>query len=403
MRRAAVTAALALAAVAAVPALAQAPQTLTIYSSLPLQGDARPQSEDVVRAIRMALDDAGGRVGVFTIKHVSLDDATAEAGSWDPGQVSENARRAVGDRSTIGYIGEFNSGASAISIPILNEAGIPQISPSNTYVGLTRGPQGAERGEPDKYYPTGTRTYARVVPADHLQARAVARYLQELKVRRAYLVDDGEVYGDGVCDLLAPLLAGRGVAASGRTRYTTSSGLRGARRIARTVRRKRAAMVYCGITQNRAGLLFKTVAAGARTAKLFGIDGVAESAFTEAIGSRAAARTYVTDPTLPPSAYPESARDFFAKFQERFGRAPEPYAIYGYEAMSLLLDAMRRAGAKAADREEVVRRLFATASRESVLGPYSIDRNGDTTLPFYGGYRVAKRQLVFDRLLNSAR
>jgi len=64
-----------------------------------------------------------------------------------------NARRAAADSSAIGYIGEFNSGASAISMPILSEAGIPQISPSNTYVGLTRSGSGAAPGEPDKYDP----------------------------------------------------------------------------------------------------------------------------------------------------------------------------------------------------------------------------------------------------------
>src|SRR5919108_229630 len=145
--------------------------TLTIYSSLPLQGDSRPQSEDVVAGEKLALEEAGGKVGNFTIKYVSLDDATAAAGKWDPAQTSSDARKAAQDKSTIAYLGEFNSGASAISIPILNEANVLQISPSNTYVGLTRA-EGADKGEPDKYYPAGKRTYGRVVPADHIQAEA---------------------------------------------------------------------------------------------------------------------------------------------------------------------------------------------------------------------------------------
>ena len=112
--------------------------TLTIYSSLPLQGDSRPQSEDVVRGMELALEKSGGKAGNFKIKYTSLDDAVAATGKWEPGKVSENARKAVGDDKTIAYLGEFNSGASAISIPLLNEAGILQVSPSNTYVGLTR-------------------------------------------------------------------------------------------------------------------------------------------------------------------------------------------------------------------------------------------------------------------------
>src|SRR5919199_462213 len=101
--------------------------TLTIYSSLPLQGDSRPQSVSVVNGEKLALEKAGGKVGKFTIKYVSLDDSTAAAGKWDPGATSANARKAAQDKSTIPYLGEFNSGATAISLPVLNEAGILQI------------------------------------------------------------------------------------------------------------------------------------------------------------------------------------------------------------------------------------------------------------------------------------
>ena len=92
--------------------------TLTIYSSLPLQGDSRPQSEDVVRGEQLALEKAGSKAGKYKIKYVSLDDSVAATGKWDPGKVSENARKAVGDDNAIAYLGEFNSGASAISIPL---------------------------------------------------------------------------------------------------------------------------------------------------------------------------------------------------------------------------------------------------------------------------------------------
>ena len=84
-----------------------------------------------------------------------LDDSTAQRGEWDPGQTTENARMAIRDSTTIGYLGEFNSGASAVSIPLLNRVGIAQVSPTNTAVGLTSAGAGASPGEPDKYYPTG--------------------------------------------------------------------------------------------------------------------------------------------------------------------------------------------------------------------------------------------------------
>src|SRR5262249_20078728 len=153
--------------------------TLTIYSSLPLQGSTGPNSQSAINGAKLALKAVNNKVGNYTIKYVSLDDSTATAGKWDPGQVSTNARKAAQDKSTIAYIGEFNSGASAISIPILNRAGIGQISPTNTAVGLTSNVAGASPGEPQKYYPTGKRTYVRVVPKDTVQAAALATVMKQ--------------------------------------------------------------------------------------------------------------------------------------------------------------------------------------------------------------------------------
>ena len=139
---------------------------LTIYSSLPLQGTSRGQSLAVINGEKLALEEVGSKIGNVKLKYVSLDDSTAQnPGTADEGQTAQNARAAVRDQSTIVYLGEFNSGGTKVSLPILNKAGIPQISPSNTYGGLTTDEPGAEPGEPDKYYPTGKRTYARIVPA----------------------------------------------------------------------------------------------------------------------------------------------------------------------------------------------------------------------------------------------
>jgi branched-chain amino acid transport system substrate-binding protein len=373
--------------------------SLTIYSSLPLQGDSRPQSESVVNGEKMALEEAGGKVGKFTIKYVSLDDATAAAGKWDPGQTSSDARKAAQDPSTIAYLGEFNSGASAISIPILNESNTLQISPSNTYVGLTRA-EGADKGEPDKYYPSGKRTYGRVVPADHIQAAAQVTYQKDEGCKKTYILNDKEVYGKGIATQVENIGKAQGLQIAGNDGIDTKAA--NFRSLATKIKSSGAdCMFFGGITQNKGVQVFKDVNAANPTMKLFGPDGVAESAFSTKIGSAVEKQTYITNPTLDPKLYPPAAQDFFAKFKQKYGKDPEPYAIYGYEAMKVALLAIQNAGDKGNDKQAVIDAFFKIKDRDSVLGKYSIDENGDTTLSDYGADRVQGGKLVFDKVIKA--
>jgi branched-chain amino acid transport system substrate-binding protein len=373
--------------------------SLTVYSSLPLQGDSRPQSVSVVNGEKLALEKAGGKVGKFTIKYVSLDDSTAAAGKWEPGATSANARKAAQDKSTIGYLGEFNSGASAISIPILNEAGIMQVSPSNTAVGLTRA-EGADKGEPDKYYPSGKRTYGRVVPADHIQAGAQVSYQKDQGCKNVYVLNDKEVYGKGLADQVVSIGKEQGLNILANDGIDPKAA--NYRAVAQTIKSKNADCIFFGgITQNNAVQLWKDLHAANPTAKLFGPDGVAESVFSGGIGSSAEKVTYVTNPTLDPKLYPPSGQEFFKDYKAKYGKDPEPYAIYGYEAMSVMLQAIQNAGDKGNDRQAVIDAFFQIKDRDSVLGKYSIDENGDTTLSDYGGNRVEGGKLVFDKVIKA--
>jgi branched-chain amino acid transport system substrate-binding protein len=372
--------------------------TLTIYSSLPLQGDSRPQSEDVVAGEKLALEEAGGKVGKFSVKYVSLDDATAAAGKWDPAQTSSDARKAAQDKSTIAYLGEFNSGASAISIPILNQANILQISPSNTYVGLTRA-EGADKGEPDKYYPAGKRTFGRVVPADHIQAAAQVTYQKDEGCKKTYVLNDKEVYGKGIAGQVESIGKAQGLQIAANEGIDTKAA--NFRSVAQKVKTSGAdCMFFGGITQNKGVQLFADVHAANPTMKLFGPDGVAD-VFVTKISSTVAAQTYITNPTLDPKLYPPAAQDFFKRFKETYSRDPYPYAIYGYEAMKVALLAIQNAGDKGNDRQAVIDAFFKIKDRDSVLGKYSIDENGDTTLTDYGANRVRDKKLVFDKVIKA--
>jgi branched-chain amino acid transport system substrate-binding protein len=378
-------------------------RTLTVYSSLPLQGAQRPQTTDMVKGIELALEQAGGKAGEFTVQYESLDDSTAQAGSWTPEATQANARRAAQDDSTAVYLGEFNSGASAVSIPVLNEAGVPQISPANTAVGLTSDEPGAEPGEPDKYYPSGQRTYVRIVPKDTIQGAAIASLMQEDGCTAVFMTNDKEVYGAGLAQNIQSAADGVGLEIVANEEIDKNAP--NYRSLAERAAGEGAdCFVFSGITANNAVQLYKDFAAAMPDAQLYGPDGVAEAGFFDpaegGIPADVASRVKTTVATLSPDQYPPEGQEFFRAFEEKYDEPnPNPYSIYGYEAMRLALDAIQRSGT--GEKADIISALFDTKDRQSVLGTYSIDENGDTTLTDYGVYTIEGGELVFDQTIQA--
>jgi branched-chain amino acid transport system substrate-binding protein len=376
---------------------------LTIYSSVPLQGASRIQTTAVVNGAKLALEQAGNKAGAHTIKYESLDDSTAQAGNWTPEQESANARKAAQDDTTAVYLGTFNSGAAAVAIPILNEAGIPMISPANTAVGLTTDEPGANPGEPDKYYPSGTRNYARIVPKDTIQGAALATLMKEDGCTKVQLTNDKEVYGAGLANNID--LAAKAQSLEIISNEAIDKNAANYRSLAQAAKGAGAdCFVYAGVTANNAVQLYKDFAAALPDAKLYGPDGVAESSFVDSkeggLPADVAARTKVSVATLAPDQYPPEGQEFFKAFAEKYGEAnPDPYAIYGYEAMRLALDTIERSST--GEKADIIKALYETKDRASVLGTYSIDENGDTTLTDYGIYSLKDGELVFDKTVKA--
>jgi len=374
--------------------------SLTIYSSLPLQGAARNQAVATVNGIKLKLKQVGNKVGKYTIKYVSLDDSTAARGGWDAGRTAENGRKAATDDAAIAYIGEFNSGATAVSLPLLNEAGIAMVSPGNTAVGITSDAPGAEKGEPDKYYPTGERTYARILPNDTYQGAAIAALAKEQHCASAYIVNDGEVYGSGLGRNVE--IAAKKVDLEIKANERIDVKAASFRSLAAKIESSGAnCFVFTGITANKAAQVFTDVAAALPDVPLIGPEGVGESAFFDpkegGLPPKIAKRVLITIPGVAPEEYPPAGQKFLADYKAEYGdEDPDRYAVYGYEAISLILDAIQRAGAKGGDRAAVVEQIFATKDREGVVGTYGIDKNGDITLTPYGAYRIKDGELVFD-------
>ena len=375
--------------------------TVDIYSSLPLQGASSAQTAPMVNGIKLALDQAGGKAGQLTVNYQSLDDSTAAAGKWDPGQTAANARKAASDPKTGFYIGEFNSGASEVSIPILNTGGIPQVSPANTYVGLTTSLPGSAPGEPQKYYsPTGKRTYLRIVPIDSIQAAADLIAMKNAGCTKVAVANDKEAYGAGLATLLG--LEKHYY----RATITSNTGIDPTapnfRSYAATIKGQGAdCFFFAGIVSNGAVQIAKDVHSALPHAKVFGGDGVCTDSFTSAAKGGIPASLYpltqCTVATQDLAAYP-GGKTFLAAYKAKYGVAnPDPYAIYGYEVMKLALDTIKGLGAQGNSKTAVLKALFATPARHSVLGTYGFNSNGDTTLKSYGLYKVGSDgELIFD-------
>jgi branched-chain amino acid transport system substrate-binding protein len=374
---------------------------LAVYSSLPLQGPAGAVSAQIVGGEKLALAQAGGRAGRYKVGYVSLDDSGATTGQWSPGVTASNAKTAAQDTSTIAYIGDYDSAATAVSLPLINAAGIAQVSPASPYVGLTQSLD-AGQDEPERFYPTARRTFVRVAPGDTVEAAAQVRLLRSLGVRSVYVLDDQDPFQLPLAQLVASDAAHAGIAVLGHDSVSVTSGAVFTGEAEKVAASGAQAVFYSGRGSEAAASLWRSLHEAAPHALLLGSSSAATEAFAARLGA-AAPSTYLTTPALAPRAYPPAAQRVLAAYRRQFGGEGNGWALYGYEAMSLVLSAIRDAGARGNDRQAVVERLLATSDRASVLGRYSVTATGETTLTRYGVDRVAGGRMLPWRVLDTSR
>jgi branched-chain amino acid transport system substrate-binding protein len=372
-------------------------RTVTIYSSLPLHGPDRESSQDMVNAIKLALQDAGGKAGTLSVTYVSLDSSTAQEGAWTSERVLDNARQAVRDINAIAYIGDRDSEATALSLPLTNEGNILQISPTSAYDGLTR-PGGVRTGEPERFYPARKLTFGRMVPADHVQASALVGYMKAEGVRKLAMLGDRNLDGGGIADQVTAAAKRQGITVIDKGRIDATKGdLKG--HAADIEATGADAFLFAGSGDTGAARMFEAVGAVTTRMLLFAPATAAGPQVLRALDPAVQQRMRITTPTLPPRLLPASARAFRMRFRTLFGREPAPEALLSYEATQAIIASIRAAGAKGNDRSAVIRAFFAIRNRRSVLGTYSIDRYGDTSLSRFSGDRVRGSRLVLDKVL----
>jgi branched-chain amino acid transport system substrate-binding protein len=370
---------------------------LAIYSSLPLQGPSAAISAEIVNGERLALSQAGGQIGPFKVGYVSLDDANPRTGQLDPGATSTDAKTAAQDTSTIAYLGEYSSAATAVSLPLINAAGILQVSPGSPYVGLTSSLD-AGQDEPERFYPSGRRNFGRLQAGDPAQALAQVELMRELGVHKLYVLDDQDPFELPLAQIVSRDAERAGIALAAHDSILTTPGSVFTGEVEKIERSGAGAVFFAGGGGAGTVALWRALHSADPHLLLLGSSSLVGEPFTSAIGA-AGSSTYLTTPVLALSDYPAAAAGVLQDYRRRFGGQPGPYALVGFEAMSVVLDAIRRAGSHGNDRQAVIDRFFQTSGRDSVLGRYSVQPDGEITLARYGVDRVVNGRAEFYRAL----
>jgi branched-chain amino acid transport system substrate-binding protein len=360
--------------------------TFIIASDLPLQGAIRKQTVQISRAMIWALQQKGWKAGNTTVGYQSCDDSTAQSGGWDSGKCATNARLYATNTSVMAVVGTFNSGCAKIEIPILNRAHpgpVLMVSPANTNVGITKK---WDPGEPQKYYPTGVRNYARVVATDDIQGPADALYSQVKGYKKVFVLNDKQTYGFGVAKTYQTAAKKLGIKVVGFQGWDAKASSYEA--LASKIKASGAQAVFLGgIACNNGAKLMQDIKAVDPKIQLQMPDGFSDPNANGAVANGA----FISVAGEPPSALTGAGATFVKSFGKSIGATPNPYAAYGAQAMLVALQAV---ASRPGDRAKITRSVFGLHVSNGVLGNFTINSAGDTSLTPITIYKQSGKLLI---------
>jgi branched-chain amino acid transport system substrate-binding protein len=370
---------------------------LTIYTSSPTEGPSAATARAVAAGQRQALADAGARAGRYRVRLAPLSSSKPGSGNWDPGQVNENASQAAGDPRAVAYIGELNLGASAVSVPVTNDAGLLQVSPEDGLASLTDEPPRSAAG-PERYYPSGRRSFLRLVPDDLLAAGLIVDRMAALGVERPALIVGTGVY--------ARELAAELVAEAREAGMTTveAKDLRDDPETVVEVASELAedqpdAVVLALARDHHTPQVLAALSKALPQAPLLTGSGLLVGQPLVAAAGGPPAVLEAVAPAPPASAASRRILRHIARHQGV--QLAKPAALWGYESVRVVLDAIRavqRKG-KPAERADVIREALRPRIRRSPIGVYAVRRNGAIEGLPLGLYRLEGDRFEFSRAL----
>ena len=372
----------------------QKSRPIKIVTSFPMRGVN--VGTDIVNGIKIALEESDYKIDGRKVELIIEDDGD-ESGVWSSSKEWEIATRASENEEVLVYMGPFNSGAAKVSIPVTNESGLPQVSPGNTWPGLTK--PGFAPGEPDAFYPTGIRSYFRNCPTDAVQGPTAAIWAKELGYRNIYIFDDGQAYGKGIAGLFEAEAIKSGLNIYGHQTINNVSQDISAE--LDDIKKSDIDLIYFGgITTSGAIPLLRGIKDAQISAAFMGSDGIMDQAFIDQAG-KSAEGVYVTQVGVPPSEMTGKGKDFVDKYKTRYGADPGTYSGFGYESMKVVMEAIKNT--KKEDRAGVLKAISETVNYDGLFGRWSFDENGDTDLLLTSGNRVENGKFVYKKLISESR
>ena len=371
-----------------------------VPSDLPLQGSSRSQTIEMAKAINFELKQHGYKAGKYTVGYQSCDDSTAQAGKWDPAKCSANGQLYSRTREVIAVIGTFNSGCAEIEVPIANRVSLQYVSPANTYIGLTHRP--ALPGEPNKYYPTGKRTYARVVAADDFQGAADVLLTKQLGKKKIYVLNDKEAYGFGIASAYRNVVTGGknlGLKVAGFTAWDPKAA--SYEDLATKIKNSGADAVFLGgLECENGGKLIKDLKAGIPGITLVAPDGFSSFKDTIAHAGDASEGMYISIAGQPYKNLPAAGKKFAQQFGKSIGLTPSkvnPYSNYGATSMLVLLNAIAKSNGT---RASVSGHIYNQTFNNTPIGNFKLNKNGDTNAGVISFYKVKNKNADFLKIIS---
>ena len=395
------------------PAATQAPapkpaavKTMKIYASWPMQGAMIPEGTAMLNAAKLALEEAKYEAAGWKLELVFLDDASPTTGSWDGTVESGNAQKCIADENCLIYFGTYNSGAAKISMPLTNKAGVPQITPANSYPGLTK--KGFAPGEPDIYRPTGKVNYFRTYGADDLQGASGAAWAKCLGYKKIYILDDRQLYGKGIADVFDKKAQELGIQVLGHDGVESVNI--DFRALLTKIKATGAELIYFGGLMDSGGpqIIQQMDALGLTKAgiKMMSDDAMYSDAVPQAVTPELLnGNLLVTFASPALDQLPtDVGKNFYKNYKAKYNTDPIGWSLYSYNAVLVILDSIKRAApkldaAKTVDekRAAILEAMRVTKDLPGVSGPITFDENGDPTSYVMSGFLFKDGKYVWQQ------